>query len=125
MTCTIGILILTFARRLQAIIKALIFEWGNSPPQIGYIKTIRLFLLVLACTYLTVNVSFDIVVPMINILYAIKEEKTGDFDIKTQTGYMQIIDDLYEIFILFFNLEVLFFYHKMSFNEQTPIINLS
>lgn len=33
--------------------------------------------------------------------------------------------DIYETLLLFFNLQILFFYHKLSFSEQGPIINMS
>ena len=81
MTGALGIFILVFAHRLDSIINALIFEWGNTPPQIERIKTIRLFLLVMAYTFLTVNFSYNIIVPVINIIRAVREERTGDFSL--------------------------------------------
>ena len=105
MTGTLGIFILVFTCRLTPIINTLILEWGKTPPQIERIKTIRLFLFIMACTFLAINFTYNFIVPVLNIIQAVKEEKTGNYkEIISNFAYIQLVADIFEIMILFLNL---------------------
>ena len=80
MTGALGIFILIFAQRLKAVVEILVYHWGNSPPQVERIKTIRVFLILMAITFLLADLVYNIIGPLFDILNAITETRTGQFD---------------------------------------------
>ena len=67
LTATLGIYVLIFAYRLQNIIEELKFTWGNSPPAIARLRTLRNYLLMMGLTYLLVDVLYSVVFPAFEV----------------------------------------------------------
>ena len=63
LTGTLGTYVLIFACRLKNIIDLLVYEWGNSPPAIARITTIRNYLFLMGITYLTVDLIYNVIYP--------------------------------------------------------------
>ena len=67
LTATLGIYVLIFAYRLQNIIEELKFTWGNSPPAITRLRTLRNYLLMMGLIYLLVDVLYSVVFPAFEV----------------------------------------------------------
>ena len=80
LTGTLGIYVLIFACRLQNIIDELVYQWGNSPPAIARLRTIRNYLIMMGVTYLSVDIIFNIVYPGFEAAHELKEINSGIFN---------------------------------------------
>ena len=80
MTGALGIFVLIFAQRLKAVVQLLVYHWGNSPPQVERIKIIRVFLVAIAATFLLADLVYNIIGPTFDVINAITETRTGDFE---------------------------------------------
>ena len=80
MTGALGIFVLIFAQRLKAVVELLVYHWGNSPPQVERIKTIRVFLTIMSITFLLADFVYNIIGPSFDVINAITETRTGRFD---------------------------------------------
>ena len=70
MTFSLGISIFVFAYKLKGTIDMLVFQWGNSPPQIQRIRIIRKALMRIAVTYLLDDIVYNIVLPIYEVSLA-------------------------------------------------------
>ena len=115
LTGTLGIIVLIFSCRLQNIIDELKYSWGNSPPAITRLKTLRNYLLMMGITYLVVDVIYSIILPIFEVLHLYGMDE--DPSISGKNSHIVQISNQVEIqFILIFNLQMIFFYDTTTFN---------
>ena len=103
LTGTLGIIVLIFANRLQNIIDELKYMWGNSPPAILRLKTIRNYLLMMGITYLLVDVIYSVIFPIFQVLHAFGRDDDPSTS-KKHSNTVQISNQIEIQFILIFNL---------------------
>ena len=115
LTGTLGTYVLIFACRLQNIIDELLYQWGNSPPAIARLRTIRNYLILMGVTYLLVDIIFNIVYPGFEAAHELREAESGVLS-DENNATLQLAADIEVQLILLFNLEMIFFYSKTSFN---------
>ena len=103
LTGTLGIYVLIFSCRLQNIIDELKFTWGNSPPVIIRLRTLRNYLLMMGITYLLVDLLYSIIFPIFEVLhvFGLDDDPTVK---KKNSNILQISNQIEIQFILLFNL---------------------
>ena len=115
LTGTLGIIVLIFSCRIQNIIDELKYAWGNSPPAITRLKTLRNYLLMMGITYLVVDVIYSIIFPIFEVLHLFGMDR--DPSVSGTHSHILQISNLAEIqFVLIFNLQMIFFYDTTTFN---------
>ena len=78
MTLSLGIIIFIFGYQLKRTIDELVFQWGNSPPQIARIRIIRQALMRISFTYLLDDIVYNILLPYYEVKLAIYETDRGN-----------------------------------------------
>lgn len=126
LTGTLGVFVLVFAQRLKVVINNLVYHWGNSPPQVERIKLIRLFLTVISITFLLADIVYNMIGPTFDAYAAVTETRLGVFGdaLVMANGKVQLMTDIKMQFVLFLNLQILFFHHALRFGENTAIIDM-
>ena len=82
---------------------------------------IRNYLFMMGITYLVVDIIYNIVYPGFLAFHAFKDAQSRKDNRVYNYATMQLMDDIEVQLILLFNLQMIFFYNKTSFNVDNFI----